>query len=294
MLPGFRFLFAAIVLTVSLVVFGLGAAALLRASQERFASLPTRPAPGPVFPGIPDSAPPTLALLRVEPAPVETSVLETVTPPADTLLPADRMAALSTISRIENIVAPPSAAEAKPDPAPEPVAAIAEPVVADTPPLPAVADAPPRPAPVETVVAAIAEPLRAEAPAVSDPEADLQQVASLPDQEITGGTPAPVIAEPLLVNAKPIRRPPVPAERPAAADIVAALPDPALATPATETIKPIVRKRKPVVKRVVVKKPRVVVRAQPRRPAAPASNPASPFGAPGFGTTGFGASPFGT
>ena len=31
MLPGFRFLFAAIVLSTSVLVFGLGAAALLRA-----------------------------------------------------------------------------------------------------------------------------------------------------------------------------------------------------------------------------------------------------------------------
>ena len=50
MLPGFRFLFAAIVLTMSVLIFGLGAAALLRASHDQFASLPTlRPLPEPVF-----------------------------------------------------------------------------------------------------------------------------------------------------------------------------------------------------------------------------------------------------
>ena len=38
MLPGFRFLFAAIVLSMSVLVFGLGAAALLRAAHEEFAS----------------------------------------------------------------------------------------------------------------------------------------------------------------------------------------------------------------------------------------------------------------
>ena len=38
MLPGFRFLFAAIALSVSILVFGLGAAALLRAAHEEFAS----------------------------------------------------------------------------------------------------------------------------------------------------------------------------------------------------------------------------------------------------------------
>ena len=41
MLPGFRFLFAAIVLSMSILVFGLGAAALLRAAHEEFASNPS-------------------------------------------------------------------------------------------------------------------------------------------------------------------------------------------------------------------------------------------------------------
>ncbi len=38
MLPGFRFLSVAIVLGVSMLIFGLGAAALLRATHEEFAS----------------------------------------------------------------------------------------------------------------------------------------------------------------------------------------------------------------------------------------------------------------
>jgi len=41
MLPGFRFLFGAIVLCFSIVIFGLGAAALLRAAHEQFASRPS-------------------------------------------------------------------------------------------------------------------------------------------------------------------------------------------------------------------------------------------------------------
>lgn len=71
MLPGFRFLFAAIVLSVSTLVFGLGAAALLRASHETFASLPAAP-PAPALPSVatadasPHDAAPTLALLRVD------------------------------------------------------------------------------------------------------------------------------------------------------------------------------------------------------------------------------------
>ena len=68
MLPGFRFLFAAIVLSMSILVFGLGAAALLRAAHEEFANLPTRRAPPePMFARRIEPAMPTLAMLRVDP-----------------------------------------------------------------------------------------------------------------------------------------------------------------------------------------------------------------------------------
>src|ERR1700709_1323674 len=58
MLPGLRFLFAAIMLSVSLLIFGLGAAALLRAAHEEFASLPSRrPPPETLFAQRDDSEP---------------------------------------------------------------------------------------------------------------------------------------------------------------------------------------------------------------------------------------------
>ena len=92
MLPGFRFLFAAIVLSMSVLIFGLGAAALLRASHEQFASIPSRRAPPePVFARQNEPPMPTLALLRVEPAVAEKAPdnvaetrrsCETVTPAA--------------------------------------------------------------------------------------------------------------------------------------------------------------------------------------------------------------------
>jgi hypothetical protein len=72
MLPGFRFLLAAIVLSISILIFGLGAAALLRAAHEEFAGIPSRRTlPEPVFAQRSEALPPTLALLRVEPAVVE-------------------------------------------------------------------------------------------------------------------------------------------------------------------------------------------------------------------------------
>lgn len=67
MLPGFRFLFAAVILSMSILVFGLGAAALLRAAHEEFANLPSRRAPPePVFARPNDNLMPTLALLRAD------------------------------------------------------------------------------------------------------------------------------------------------------------------------------------------------------------------------------------
>jgi hypothetical protein len=68
MLPGFRFLFTAIVLSMSILIFGLGAAALLRAAHEEFANLPSRRvlSEPPTFARLNDGPPPTLALLRVD------------------------------------------------------------------------------------------------------------------------------------------------------------------------------------------------------------------------------------
>jgi hypothetical protein len=68
MLPGFRFLLAAILLSMSLLIFGLGAAALLRAAHEEFASIPSRRPPPETHFAQRDDAGSTLAMLRVEPA----------------------------------------------------------------------------------------------------------------------------------------------------------------------------------------------------------------------------------
>jgi hypothetical protein len=76
MLPGFRFLLAAIVLSISMLIFGLGAAALLRAAHEEFASIPSRRAPPEVMFPQRDDAGPTLAMLRVEPSVVDEKAVE--------------------------------------------------------------------------------------------------------------------------------------------------------------------------------------------------------------------------
>jgi hypothetical protein len=112
MLPGFRFLFAAIVLSMSILVFGLGAAALLRAAHEEFASTPSwHASPEPVFaqrtetqgpvaqePATQEPAAqgPVLAMLQVEPPAAEEKppdqIVAAATPaeqPATTAVPAE-------------------------------------------------------------------------------------------------------------------------------------------------------------------------------------------------------------
>jgi hypothetical protein len=67
MLPGFRFLFAAIMLSMSVLIFGLGAAALLRVAHDEFTSNPSwRGAPEVMFAQQSEATRPVLAMLRVD------------------------------------------------------------------------------------------------------------------------------------------------------------------------------------------------------------------------------------
>jgi hypothetical protein len=92
MLPGFRSLFAAIVLSMSILIFGLGAAALLRSAHEEFASLPSRRAPAEqVFTRQNDPPMPTLALLRFDPPVMDNKPSEnaSATAASETIAPAE-------------------------------------------------------------------------------------------------------------------------------------------------------------------------------------------------------------
>jgi hypothetical protein len=152
MLPGFRFLFAAIVLSMSILIFGLGAAALLHAAHEEFASTPTwRAAPETVFAQPAETTRPVLALLRVD-APVADKAPEKVpdNAPADAA-PAAVMSAPAEPERV---------AALKPENSPPPESAkpedpVAETTVAETTPAesPAQNEAAPAPADVPAPVA---------------------------------------------------------------------------------------------------------------------------------------------
>ncbi|MCK1655868.1 hypothetical protein IVA88_31285 [Bradyrhizobium sp. 149] len=119
MLPGFRFLFAAILLSASILVFGLGAAALLRASHEQYVSNPSwRNGPQEqVFAQAPEPAQPVLAALRAEPEAAEpTPSLRDLVPTIG--LPAnepEQVIALTTEIEIPpQVVAPPAGVPAEP------------------------------------------------------------------------------------------------------------------------------------------------------------------------------------
>jgi len=127
MLPGFRFLFAAIVLSMSVLIFGLGAAALLRAAHEEFASNPTwRATPETVFAKPSEPTPPVLAILRVDtPAADDTPAPDKAPDNA----PADATPAAITPAPAE----PERIAALKPEDSPPPETAKPETPVAEIP-----------------------------------------------------------------------------------------------------------------------------------------------------------------
>jgi hypothetical protein len=120
MLPGFRFLFVAIMLSLSLLIFGLGAAALFRAAHESFASNSSwRATPDVPFPARPDTTLPVLATLRVEPVtekPADTpKVAAAPVEPAQAIaepMTSDQVAALRPAETLTEETAKPAATAA--------------------------------------------------------------------------------------------------------------------------------------------------------------------------------------
>jgi hypothetical protein len=197
MLPGFRFLFTAIVLSMSVLVFGLGAAALLRAAHEEFANLPSRRAtPEPMFARLNDGPPPTLALLRVDP-PAAEKPAENVPAAAPDVPAAAGQAPEAGPAEPEKLAAlkptePMQVEAAKPeDAAKEPTAAI--------PAAPAEAEAPVAKAEVKlAAIAATPEPA-ATTPPSPEQAADEGNVAAA--RIATLGGPAVIVDEKTAANA---------------------------------------------------------------------------------------------
>ncbi len=200
MLPGFRFLFAAILLSMSILIFGLGAAALLRAAHEEFASNPTwRAPPETVFAQQSEPNKPVLAMLVVDPPPAEPKKPETPV----TAVPDQPTAIAAAPAELEQ--AAPKAEEATPR-----EVAKSEPT-AETPPAsePTAVEAKPaaEPPATETKMAAIEEvppcasetaaapPEQASAPAASEADKGPTRIATLGGLLVAVETPQPSKAE---------------------------------------------------------------------------------------------------
>jgi hypothetical protein len=208
MLPGFRFLFSAIILSMSILVFGLGAAALLRAAHEEFASNPTWRAPPETVFAQQSAAPKTvLAALVVETPPAELKKPETLV----TAAPEAPAAIAAPPAKPEQLVAPKSEEEseeaspreaAKSEPSAEtPPASEPDPVRANA------VTAAPVPA-TETKIAAIeaTPPAASEAAPVADQQSSAPATTDADEASTkiaTLGSP-PVAAVPLPM-AKPDR-----------------------------------------------------------------------------------------
>jgi hypothetical protein len=256
MLPGFRFLFAAIVLSTSVLIFGLGAAALLRAAHEEFASIPSRRAPPEIMFTQQSDTRPTLAILRVEPSAEEENAVTPVSDSAQVAAPPIEQPAMvakapepvkpaaesEKIAALPGIAAPVENAPPSEPPKPDSIASETS-VQAET---PTQADAPS--SAVETNVAAIAEitPAAPNQTAVAAPE---QASAPVDDSSRIAMTKIATLGGPAVtIEAQP----------------------PAKLAPAVI--------KKSIQARRVVKRRRIVQRARVARPAQ--QQPANPFGTP--------------
>ncbi|SIO30050.1 hypothetical protein SAMN05443247_03681 [Bradyrhizobium erythrophlei] len=207
MLPGFRFLFAAIILSMSVLVFGLGAAALLQAAHEQFASMPSRQVPPEtVFAPSSEAPAPTLALLRVEP-PVEENTPDNV---AEAAAPTEQAADAAPSVEPEKLAA------LKPEEASPPEAAKPDISTAETPP-----DMPAAPAPAET-------------PASTD-EPKLAAITETPPPVTETAPPVTEAAPPVTEAAPPATEaaPPVTEAAPVASEQPAVVPSPETSIAAT-------------------------------------------------------------
>ena len=226
MLPGFRFLFAAIMLLLSILIFGLGAAALLRAAHEEFASNPSWHAtPETTFAqqtevprreaGRPEAARPdatrtdatrtVLAMLRTDASAAAKS--PDVPPAALPLAAAEQAAPLSIPAESERIAALKPEDLSPPEPAKPEIPVSESPAKTEA--APALADAP-VPAD-ETRIAATGEAAppaneaaraasgQTSAPASPDTDLAPTKIATLDGPPVTVETPPPA----KLDNAKP-------------------------------------------------------------------------------------------
>jgi hypothetical protein len=215
MLPGFRFLFAATFLTMSILVFGLGAAALLRAAHEQFATNPSwHAAPEATFAQQLEPTRPVLALLRVgTPAPEQKTSGDIPGANGPPIAAPAEPTPVEQAAPVQPAAAPLTIAASKPEPSTPPAAAKSDMPVPENPAATAAAAAP-GDAPASGAPQQVATPA----------SGDKAQVASL---VASTDQAAPEPVSPPVIQAVPAA---------ADADAAASLPASAPASPETDTI----------------------------------------------------------
>lgn len=227
MLPGIRILFAIVLLSVSVLIFGLGAAAFLRSAHENIASAPLwKPIETPLTARV-DIAQPTLAMLRVEPEPQPVAAVPAAPAPverAEPVLPAAAVEAATVTSAPEDPSAAPAQVATTPSvvekPAAVSVTTVDLQVQAAIQPAPETpAAAPQQPVREATVAPAAAEPKPEQTPptvlaAVSTNKVPAEAVAAA--QPPVPAPAPPVEASTALATEKPTAEKPA-AEKPAVA-----------------------------------------------------------------------------
>jgi hypothetical protein len=258
MLPGFRFLFAAIVLSMSILVFGLGAAALLRSAHEAFASNPSWHAPPETtFAQQNEPTRPVLAM-RVEPLPAEQKAFDSV-PVAEA--PPEPAAIAATPAEPERIAALKPEEPSLPETAKPEIPLADNPIQSEA--APAAADAPA--AASETRIAAteqVLPPTNEAAPAASEP------VASEPVASEQLSAPASPEADIASTKIATLGGPPVTVETQPPAEAASAKPD-------TGAIEKRLRARRAAQRRRIAQRARLAQQAA-QQPANPFAQPAIP------------------
>jgi len=271
MLPGFRFLFTAIVLSMSILIFGLGAAALLRAAHEQFVSNPSWHAPPEtMFAQQSEATPPVLAMMHVEPAAVEpekapdnvpagsapTEQATSVAPPAETAPTVaapepEKAAALAPVQAAPAEVAKPEVPVTQGSASSEWTAAKAD--------MPASSDAPAPEARIAATEQTFPPPANETVPVASE-AAPVEAAATPPDQT---SAPAPTAVDDASTKIATLGGPPVTIE---------AQPPAKRADAKSDRSK---SDRSAVSKRAQARRRKLAARARLARQAA--QQPASPF-----------------
>jgi hypothetical protein len=245
MLPGLRILFAITLLSVSVVIFGLGAAAFLRSAHEDVANAPWRPIETPATARV-DLAPTTLAMLRVEP---EATIADVVpkaeaaasAPPVETK-PAEIAEPVTSSPHTSNPQQQP-AAEQAPVLAAKPPEAPSAPVQADPPPAPSAATEPARdvtpPVEVKAAEAQAVETKTVETKALDAPTVDITPAdAKAPERlEAQPGSAVVAALAPDNVEQPQPKGAIEPATASAAAEPVTEAPPAVEASPGADTLK---------------------------------------------------------